>query len=155
MAEGEVLVLDTHVWIWVMEGLENELSSDAIKEIAAASQRGLVRVSAISVWEVAMLEAKGRIRLSRPVDEWVRSAVRAPGARLLDLAPEIAIESARLPGVAPGDPADRMLMASARVEGGRLATRDRAILEYATTGHLRVLDATPERTIVRRGALER
>jgi PIN domain nuclease of toxin-antitoxin system len=147
MAEGEVLVLDTHVWIWLMEGRENELSPDAIKEIVAASRIGLVRVSAISVWEVAMLEARGRIRLSRPVDEWVRSAVRAPGTRLLDLAPEIAIESARLPGSAPGDPADRLLMASARVEGGRLATRDRAILQYATTGHLRVVDARPEKAL--------
>jgi PIN domain nuclease of toxin-antitoxin system len=141
--EADLLVLDTHVWIWLMEGLEKELSSDAVREIVGASQDGLVCVSAISVWEVAMLEARGRIRLSRSVDEWVRSALRAPGTRLLDLTPDIAIESTRLPAPAPGEPADRILMASARVEGGRLATRDRAILEYATAGHLRVVDATP------------
>jgi hypothetical protein len=94
-------------------------------------------------WEVAMLEAKGRISLSRPVEDWVRSALRAPGTRLLPLTPEIAIESTRLPGSAHGDPADRILIASARVSGGRLATRDRGILDYAGGGHVAVVDVTP------------
>lgn len=137
------LVLDTHVWLWVVEGNQRELSPLAVEEIDDASRRGEILVSAISVWEVGMLEAKGRISLSRPVEDWVRSALRAPGVRLLPLNPEIAIESTRLPGSAHGDPADRMLIASARVLGGRLATRDRTILEYAGGGHVSVLDVTP------------
>jgi PIN domain nuclease of toxin-antitoxin system len=137
------VILDTHVWLWVVEGNQRELSSRAIGEIDGASRRGEILVSAISVWEVAMLEAKGRISLSRPVEDWVRSALRAPGTRLLPLSPEIAIESTRLPGSAHGEPADRILVASARVAGGRLATRDRGILGYAAGGHVTVLDVTP------------
>lgn len=137
------IVLDTHVWLWVVEGDRREVALQAIKEIEGASQRGEILVSAISVWEIGMLEAKGRISLSRPLEDWVRSALRAPGARLLPLTPEIAIESTRLPGSAHGDPADRILIASARVTGGCLATRDRGILEYAQAGHVATIDVTP------------
>lgn len=140
---ARALVLDTHVWLWTVEGNQRELSPQAIEAINSASRNGDILVSAISVWEMAMLEAKGRISLSRPVEEWVRSALRAPGTRLLPLTPEIAIESTRLPGSAHGDPADRMLIASARVVGGRLATRDRGILDYAGGGHVTVVDVTP------------
>ncbi len=90
-----------------------------------------------------MLEAKGRISLSRPVDDWVDAALHAPGIRLLPLSPEIAIASTRLPGAPHGDPADRILMASARHLGGRLATCDREILDYAAGGQLKVLDCVP------------
>lgn len=90
-----------------------------------------------------MLEAKGRISLAMPIEDWVRVALRAEGIRLLQLTPEIAIASSRLPGNTHGDPADRMLMASARIIGGQLVTCDQAILEYARSGHLAVLDARP------------
>jgi PIN domain nuclease of toxin-antitoxin system len=136
-----VLILDTHVWLWLVEGVAGPLSDDALAELERASDRGGIRVAAISVWEVAMLEARARISLSRPVDEWVRAALRAPGVRLLELTPDIAIESTRLPGTPHGDPADRILMASARLTGGRLATCDRGIVDYSAQGHLAVLDA--------------
>ncbi len=136
-------MLDTHVWLWAVEGVRERLSASAIQEIDAAGRRGEVLVSAISVWEVAMLEAKGRISLSRPLQEWTRAALRAPGIKLLGLSPEIAIESTRLPGGTHGDPADRILLASARVTGGRLATCDEQIVSYAERGHLDVLDCRP------------
>jgi len=137
------LVLDTHVWIWTVEGVPDAMSPAAVAEIEAASAAGALLVSAISAWEVAMLEARGRIALTRPLEEWVHAALRAPGVRLLPLEPEIAVESTRLPGTPHGDPADRILMASARVVGGRLATCDGGILRYAAEGHLLVLDARP------------
>jgi PIN domain nuclease of toxin-antitoxin system len=145
MAEdpGSLLVLDTHVWLWAVEGATEKMSQRAVEAVEEAGRRGRVAVSAISVWEVAMLEACGRISLSRPVEEWVRAALRAPGVRLLELTPEIAVESTRLPGGFHGDPADRILAASARVVGGALATRDRALVEYAGLGHLEVLDVSP------------
>ncbi len=142
MSEPREVVLDTHVWLWLVEGAQ-QLSAAVVDQITEASQRGAVRVSAISVWEAAMLEARGRISLSRPLDDWVRAALRAPGVRLLDLSPEIAIESTRLPGGPHGDPADRMLIASARVIGGALATCDARIIEYGRSGHLSVLDGRP------------
>lgn len=133
-------VLDTHVWIWMVEGDRTMLSPSAVDAIEEAGKQGAVRVSAISVWEVAMLEQRGRISLSRPIDDWVDAALAAPGVQLLPLSPEIAIESTRLPGAPHGDPADRILVASARIVGGRLATCDREILAYARGGQLAVLD---------------
>ncbi len=135
------LVLDTHVWIWMVEGVPGKLSASAIRSIERASRVGAVFVSAISVWEVAMLWSKGRLALSQPLDEWVQAALTAPGVRVLPLAPEIAIDSARLPGGAHGDPADRILIASARHAAARLATCDAGIVGYAELGHVRVLDA--------------
>lgn len=136
-------VLDTHVWIWMVAGDRAMLSASAVQEIQRAAEAGLVRVSPISVWEVAMLEAKGRISLSRPINDWVGAALRAPGVRLESMSPEIAIDSTRLPGSPHGDPADRILMASARVLGGRLATCDAGIIDFSKSGHISVLDSRP------------
>jgi PIN domain nuclease of toxin-antitoxin system len=137
------IVLDTHVWLWLNEGAPERIAPPARREIEAMASRGRVFVSVMSVWEVAMLESRNRIQLSLPVDGWVHRALRAPGVQLLELSPEIAIESTRLPGDPRGDPADRILMASARVIGGRLATCDTRALGYASAGHLSVLDARP------------
>ena len=134
------LVLDTHIWIWLMEGVSGELSAATIRLIDEAATNSALAVSAISVWEVAMLDQRGRVTLSRSIDEWIRMALTAPGIRLVDLSPEIALESARLPGEPHGDPADRILVATARVLGGTLITRDKQILRYAVAGHVRARD---------------
>lgn len=139
-AAGGIL-LDTHVWIWVVEGMRADLSDHVIQDVEQASAEGRVLISAISVWEVAMLETRGRMSLSRPIDEWVGAALRAPGVSLLPLTPEIAIESTRLPGVAHGDPADRILIASARLRDLRLVTGDLTIIDYSRSGHVTTLDA--------------
>jgi PIN domain nuclease of toxin-antitoxin system len=137
------LLLDTHVWIWVMEGREREMCGDAVEAVRAGAARGGLLVSAISAWEVAMLEAKGRVRFGMEVGEWVRRALTAPGVRLAELTPQVAVDSARLPGSIHGDPADRILVSTARRSGATLVTRDRLILDYASAGYLSVLDATP------------
>jgi PIN domain nuclease of toxin-antitoxin system len=133
-------VLDTHVWIWMLEGVESQLSAATIELIEEAGGRAELAVSAISIWEVAMLEAKGRLTLSRSIDEWVRSAVAAPGLRLAELTPEVLVESTRLPGSPHGDPSDRMIVATARVLGGTLVTCDDQVLAYGAEGHVRVWD---------------
>jgi PIN domain nuclease of toxin-antitoxin system len=138
---ADPLILDTHVWIWVLEGTKGELSAATIRRIESAAADSALAVSALSVWEVAMLEKKGRITLSRSIEEWTKAALTAPGIRLVDLTPEIALESTRLPGGPHGDPADRIIIATARVLGGTLVTRDKQILEYAKTGHVRARDA--------------
>lgn len=137
-ASGGPFVLDTHVWIWIMEGAKSELSAVTVSLIEEAGGAAALAVSAISVWEVAMLEAKRRITLSRSIDEWVNAALTAPGIRLVDLNPEIALESARLPGGPHGDPADRIIIATTRVLGARLITCDDRILAYGASGHIRV-----------------
>lgn len=125
------LLLDTHVWIWYMNGEERLRKSKALRWIDQASQRSQVKVSVISVWEVGLLAAKGRLTLScRPL-EWVHQALSASGMSLAPLTEEIAIESSFLSGEFHGDPADRILVATARLLGGTLVTSDQKILDYA------------------------
>lgn len=87
-------------------------------------------MSAISVWEVAMLESQGPIRIVKDCLDWVRQALAAPGVRLVPLSPEIAVASCRLPGVWHEDPAYRILVASARLHDLRFVTYDQRILPY-------------------------
>ena len=134
------LILDTHVWIWLMEG-SDRLALSARTRIEQAVPAEALRVSAISVWETAMLEAKGRIVFDEDCTTWVRRALAAPGLSLFPLTPEIAVASTRLPGSLQGDPADRLIVATARSCGAMLVTADTAILKYAATGHLRALPA--------------
>jgi PIN domain nuclease of toxin-antitoxin system len=125
----KVLLLDTHVWLWLVGGAE-PLKRSVLSAVEGAARRGRIRVSAISVWEVAMLDAKGRIRLSKDCLAWVQEALSAPGTSLVPLTPEIAVESSRLPGEFHGGPADRILVATARLLGATLLTRDERILAY-------------------------
>ncbi|HEV2444647.1 MAG TPA: type II toxin-antitoxin system VapC family toxin, partial [Candidatus Sulfopaludibacter sp.] len=89
--------------------------------------------------ELAMLEAKGRVRLGMPCERWVERALATPGLTLASLTTEIAIESTRLPGAFHGDPADRIIVATARELDARLLTRNRRIVAYARKGHVTVL----------------
>jgi PIN domain nuclease of toxin-antitoxin system len=137
------LLLDTHIWIWVLEGAVPEIGHAAQNQMTESGAMGRVLVSAISVWEVGMLEAKGRVRFSLEIGEWVRRALTAPGVRLAPLTPEIALDSTRLPEPVHGDPADRILIATARRMGATLVTRDTKIIDYGRQGLLTVIDATP------------
>lgn len=134
------LLLDTHIWIWLMNGEEPLRSSRALGVIEAAVRPALIRVSAISVWEVGMLEAKGRIALDIEVGEWVRQALTAPGISLVPLTPDIALASSRLPGELHGDPADRLIAATARSLDAVLVTRDQGLISYGGQGHVAVLE---------------
>ncbi|MBS3934333.1 MAG: type II toxin-antitoxin system VapC family toxin [Truepera sp.] len=143
MPEARALLLDTHVWVWLVEGAGHEFSPAALAELRQKSLEGKLLVSHISVWEVAMLTARGRLELTVDLDTWVQQALQAPGVRSSTLSPDILISSTRLPGHPHGDPADRILMATSRLTGAALATRDQTILAYAQRGHLAVLDVTP------------
>lgn len=135
-----LLLLDTHVWIWLALGQTGTLAPKAIRAIDEAAARHALRVSIISVWEIALLEAKRRIVLPLPVGEWIADALDVPDIQLLALdRPAIAIESCRLPGALHADPADRLLVATARAENAVLATRDQKILDYAKAGHVRAM----------------
>ncbi len=132
---AEPLILDTHVFIWLMNG-SKELSDRTRQMIDAHVRKAPLMLPAISLWEIAMLSASGRIILSKPTKDWLEEALEAPAIELLPLTPEIAIESANLPGGFHGDPADRLIVASARVQQNALLTRDQRILDYAKDGYL-------------------
>ncbi|MBN6742103.1 type II toxin-antitoxin system VapC family toxin [Acidithiobacillus sp. MC6.1] len=133
------LLLDTHVWIWYAEGSTRQLPVAARVAIDKARLGNRLHVSAISVWEIGMLCSKEKISLSAPVGEWIRRALGMPGLRLLLLDAETALESTHLPDSPHGDPADRFLIAAARIHGLRLVTADRKIREYGKVGHAQIL----------------
>ena len=132
------LLLDTHAWIWMMEGREG-VRPDAVELMERAAADSLLRVSIISAWEVGRLEAKGRLRFTVPCEQWIELALGVPGLSLVPLTPAICVRSSRLPGDFHGDPADRLLVATARETDALMLSRDERILAYGRTGHLRVL----------------
>jgi PIN domain nuclease of toxin-antitoxin system len=133
---SSLLILDTHIWIWAMNGDISRLSSEGLEALENGSRNNQLGVCAISVWEVGMLESKGRIQLGKGCLDWVRESLTAPGLRLLPLTPEIAVESSRLPGVLHGDPADRILAATARIMSATLITKDLKLIDYGIQSYI-------------------
>ena len=115
-----MIVLDTHAWIWWVADPER-LSTAARKAIEKERVRG---ICAVSVWELAVLIQRGRLVLDRDVAEWVRDALALPGVELLPLTPEIALAAGGPELGLHGDPADRMIAATALGHGARLVTKD-------------------------------
>jgi PIN domain nuclease of toxin-antitoxin system len=136
-----VILIDTHVLIWLLDGNER-LGLQARGAIAAASPTRDVHVSAITPWEVALLSHKGRLNLRRDPLDWIEATLALPGIALAAIEPEIAVNSVRLPGSLVGDPADRFLVATARFHGWSLVTADRPLLAYGGEGHVQVIDAS-------------
>jgi PIN domain nuclease of toxin-antitoxin system len=123
-----VIVLDTHIWIWWIHG-EPQLSAEQVQVLQEHEASG-IGVSAISCWEVAKLVEYKRLTLPCPVAEWLEQALAYPGVRLLDLSPQIAVESTQLPGEFHRDPADQIIVATARVLDCPLVSSDEKILAY-------------------------
>jgi PIN domain nuclease of toxin-antitoxin system len=138
------LVLDTHVWIWSAEGLTDRLHPGALAAIEAAARVSTLAVSAISVWEVAMLVKRQRLRLATAVATWVDTSIRPPGIRIIPVGAAVALDSVQLPDFDHHrDPADRLIIATAR-RHGTLVTCDESLLEWAAAHkHVRVIDARP------------
>ena len=124
------LLLDTHYFVWLQLGITSHLKAPVRRAIDEAAAAGNLLISAITVWEVAMLLSKGRLELYSPVEDWIRTALATPGLSVAPVTPEIAIESCNLPPPFHGDPADRIIVATARKIGARLLTRDRKLIEY-------------------------
>jgi PIN domain nuclease of toxin-antitoxin system len=133
------LVLDTHIWIWAVTG-NKAISTTLRQRINVALQKSRVLVPAICVWEVGMLANKSRIQLKEPLLTWVSGALEKSGFTLLPINEAIAVEACLLPGDFHNDPADRIIVASARIEKAILVTRDSRILEYGETGYINTLD---------------
>ncbi len=129
------LLLDTHVLIWLAEGL-SDLPPKSRKIINEAAAGDGLCVSAMSFWEIAMLERHDRIALGRPVVAWREQVLANPSFHEISLTGDIGIEAVCLPGEVHQDPADRILVATARIHGLRLGTRDRRLLDYSSAGHV-------------------
>ncbi|MDZ7400918.1 MAG: type II toxin-antitoxin system VapC family toxin [candidate division KSB1 bacterium] len=124
-----MIVLDTHIWVWWVHD-DTKLTSTQI-EIIKANEDNIIGVSAISCWEVAKLIELKRLEIPCEISDWFEQALSYPGIRVLELTPEIAIESTQLPGKFHRDPADQMIVATARIYHCPLVTSDIKILRYS------------------------
>jgi PIN domain nuclease of toxin-antitoxin system len=138
--DPQLLLLDTHVWVWLEAG-SNELSAGARRTISTALGSGLLRVAAISLSELALLASRGRLVLGKPTNLWLDAALADPRPTIEPLDARVAIESCCLPGTFHRDPADRMIVATARVINAIVMSRDRRILDYAAHGHITAVPA--------------
>lgn len=127
------VLLDTHALVWLLEGNER-LGSTSRDLINVAASSSVLFVSAITPWEIAMLVSKNRLTLAQDVGEWLHDALSLPGIRLEPLSVEVSVGSTRLPGEFHADPADRIIVATARHLGAVLITEDKLILGYAAQG---------------------
>ena len=123
------MILDTHIWIWWVTE-DNRLSKSKLKDIKKATGKGGIKISIISCWELCKLVEKGKIGFSIPLKEWMHSAIRYPGLELLEITPNICLESCNLPGDFHGDPADQIIVATSRLLNLPLVTEDKKIINY-------------------------
>ena len=123
-----MILLDTHIWIWWVD--ENpSLTQELVEALRSRGSQDLA-VSAISLWEVAKLVEKDRLEFAIGLSDWFESALEPVGVRLLPLSPSVAVESASLPGDFHKDPADQIIVATARIYDIPLVTFDKKILDY-------------------------
>jgi PIN domain nuclease of toxin-antitoxin system len=124
-----MILLDTHVWWWSL--VEPERLSNEVVAMIRGAKTDERFIASISIWEFAMMVAKKRIDLKSSPARWLSQAIDISGITLIDLSPDIAVDACNLPGSFHKDPADRIIVASARVHNLDLLTRDRKILTYA------------------------
>jgi PIN domain nuclease of toxin-antitoxin system len=132
------LLLDTCAVIWL--GTGEPVGRAAATALDAAAEDGIVSyVSPITAWELGLLSSRGRMPVRVTARYLLYAVMKAPGISYSDLSPDILIEASHLPGNPPRDPADRMIISTARSNTLTIMTRDRAILSYAEKGHVLAL----------------
>ena len=121
-------LLDTNIWVWMVESHQNIPPN--ILSILLESENYPFYISAISVWEVAKKVSIEKLTLSIPVRDWLARATRKPFIEIIPLSIDIALESTILPGVFHKDPADQIIVASARQSNMTLLTTDKLMISY-------------------------
>jgi len=124
-----MIVLDTHVWVWFVSNPEL-LSKAAKKAIDASMEQKGIFISSISAWEVAMLTAKKRLKLSIDVTDWIGKSEKLPFFRFIPVDNSVAVKSINLPQPLHKDPADRIIIATAITIAAPVVTKDKKLLDY-------------------------
>lgn len=137
-----MIVLDTHVWIWTIAGDARRVGRRTRGLITRAAATDSIRISTATLFEIVALHASGRLRLTRPPDQWVREALDLPGTRLAPVSGAIAIDAGYIPRAALPDPLDRLLVATARQLDATFVTGDVRILQFGRpAGQVKIHDA--------------
>ncbi len=135
-----MLLLDTHILVWLLEAT-GRLRPETISAIDRSAASGDLYVSVITFWELGLLDAAGRVRLRQPFADWLHHARAETGIAVAPLTEQVAFDSTRLPGDFHHDPADRFIVATARILDATVVTRDRRIHRYGAEGHVSVMRA--------------
>ena len=118
-----MILLDTHAWLWLC--LEpRRLSATAVAAIRRALHGGGLAIASITLWEVAMMLARGRVIAQGTPEAWLGALIDKSGVIIKEITPAVAVLTMHLPDNFPGDPADRLIAATARAEGMALVSRD-------------------------------
>ena len=125
-------LLDTHTWIWWHMRPQN-LSKKVLSLIGDTGKYSELLLSAISPWEFSKLLEKGRLGISCDPEDWIESALDMPKLRFVPLSPVIAYRSTVLPQPFHNDPADQIIVATAREENATILTKDERVLSYQHT----------------------
>ena len=125
-----MIVLDTHAWIWFVNNPQ-QLSVTARRAVREAMSRKAIYISSISAWEVALLEASGRIKLTISVQDWIAGSEALPFFNFIPVDNSIFLRSVFLPGPLHRDPADRVIIATAIMKGMPIVTKDEKIRKYS------------------------
>ena len=127
-----MIILDTHTWIWWESGYPNAITVSQQEAIRRELRPGgVIGISAITCWEIAMLVEGQRLDLNgRDALSWLRTSLTYPNVQLIPITPEIAVRAYSLPAPFHRDPADRILVATALELSCPLLTSDRRIVEY-------------------------
>ena len=125
-----MLLLDTHVWIWSLEGDARRIGRRARALLTRFESRDAIRISPVTLFEVMALHASGRLQLTRSPDEWIRHAMEFAPVRIAEVSPAIAIAAGRISREVLADPMDRFLVATAHEMKATLLTADERILGY-------------------------
>lgn len=123
-----MIILDTHILLWWIH--DNERLTRSQITTIEKNEIDIIGVSSISCWEIAKLVEYGRLDLPLPLINWFQQALVYPGIHVLELTPEVAIESTQLPGSFHRDPADQIIVATARIYNCPLVTSDSKIIKY-------------------------
>ncbi len=129
MSELNIL-FDTHAWLWFVAG-DIKIDPKIITLVEKSREMNSLYLSSISLWETSMLIKKERVNVNQPTLSWIKSAIKTSNIHLIHITPEIAYESTELPNNFHGDPADRIIVATARVMDLIILTRDHKILDYS------------------------
>ena len=135
-----MILLDTHPLVWFFLG-EKRLGEQTRDLIATCIEGRDTVVSPITFWEIGMLVRKGRLQLGRSAQEWTDFVLASGEVRVAELSPLTALAAGELPRSIHGDPADRLIIATALAVPCPVITADEKILGYASAGHLQAIDA--------------
>jgi PIN domain nuclease of toxin-antitoxin system len=137
-SEAPSILLDTHIAIWLSDG-STRLKPSVLSLIESSFHSGKLCISAISAWEIGLLVSKNRLNVGQSAMAWFDSFVRQFNIYVLDISAEIAINSSYLPGKFHGDPADRILVATALAHSTALVSADKEIVSYGKQGFVQII----------------